>query len=80
MSTNTHAQRPRAPSQYSNQSEWGLDVTEEDDFILARRYNAQEKFREYQAREDQGLVKEMNGEGWRERSVLVWVECGERGS
>jgi len=40
-----------------------MEVQEEDDFILARRYNVSEKFQNISYREDNGFVKEMNSEG-----------------
>lgn len=40
-----------------------MEVQEEDDFILARRYNVLEKFHNVKYEEDHGFVKEMKGEG-----------------
>ena len=53
-------QRPRSACQYVNQQEWDMD---EDEFIMARRYNVLERFSEYETRGDQGMVREMRGEG-----------------
>ncbi len=36
---------------------------DEDEFIMARRYNVLERFSEYETRGDQGMVREMRGEG-----------------
>lgn len=55
-----YTQRPRSAGQYENQREWDVD---EDDFILARRYNVLERFSEYESRGDQGMVQGMKGEG-----------------
>ncbi len=40
-----------------------MEVEEEDDFILARRYNVLEKFRSVNYEDKHGFVKEMSGEG-----------------
>ena len=40
-----------------------MEVQEEDDFILARRYSVKEKFQNDSYKEDHGFAKEMNGAG-----------------
>lgn len=44
---------------------------DEDEFILARRYNVLERFSEYERRGDQGMVQEMKGEG--QFRVMNWL-------